>query len=117
MKANSWNVIASIPMTIFYNKVRSSALFFNGALHWVVDNKILTLNLSTHHVFTMNLFPQQYMWKLWGEIRLAVIKGSLAVILVHGGVGIWVRKEYKNDASWYKLPKSKEYFESYNPET
>ncbi|PWA45250.1 HECT-like protein [Artemisia annua] len=116
-KANSWNVIASFPTTFFYNKIRSSALFVNGELHWVVDNKLLTFHLSTH-VFDMNPLPQQYMCR---TMQLTNIKGSLAVIsLVRFGIN-WVRKEHDNVASWSKLPRGKEIsledFESYNPET
>ncbi|GJT38377.1 hypothetical protein Tco_0938242 [Tanacetum coccineum] len=59
------------------------------------------------------------MWGLRGEIQLAVIKGSLAVIAFNG-FRILVREEYNNVSSWSKLEGKEisiEDFESYNPET
>ncbi|GJR95456.1 F-box/kelch-repeat protein-like protein [Tanacetum coccineum] len=130
LKTNSWNEITSfLPTKFSYLKVKSSALFVNGTLHWLVEYRIdkhhiLTFNLSTH-MFDKIRLPQPGC----AIIQLTIIKGSLAVISNDGNdTIIWVRNECNNVASWSEpliLPSLRvegenilnEDFEGYNPET
>nr|XP_043626094.1 F-box/kelch-repeat protein At3g23880-like [Erigeron canadensis] len=101
MKKSTWSEIA-LPTPLPYN-VKTSPCLVKGVLHWVVQNKsqqanqdayIITFDLSSH-VFGAISLPKPS----WINIRLTVIKGSLAVISgYNANRWIWVR----TNVSWSK---------------
>ncbi|PWA69147.1 F-box domain-containing protein [Artemisia annua] len=101
---NSWSEIVSATPKVYYARFDSSACFFKGTLHWVVQCGqccIITFDLSTN-VFGFISVPKpdsEYFAPM-------IIKGCLAVIFVSRDGGehcsIWVMREYNNVASWTK---------------
>ncbi|KAI3497499.1 hypothetical protein L1887_40155 [Cichorium endivia] len=111
MKKGVWCEIASsTPLNSSYY-MTSWGCFVNGALHWVIFNKlsksdyILTFNLSTDIFGIIALPLLEPSWLC----ELTTIQGSLAVVSTNGRDNcIWVMREYNDDASWSVVFKSKE---------
>ena len=92
---------------------RSSCLFFNGALHFIVASWVYYFILSfdvNDERFREIMLPPNYLDELGYSKHLVVIKGSLALIIfgkddyygITGVCKIWVMREYGVVESWTK---------------
>ncbi|KAI3790275.1 hypothetical protein L2E82_03204 [Cichorium intybus] len=106
MKTRTWCAITS--PTPWFSEVASYAVFFNGALHWVVGAYSVEPRDVRHYILTFDLSTQVFgMIELPDPSRkasaLTTIKGFLAAIfLTSTNIWIWARR----DDSWFRVFKS-----------